>query len=190
LHISQGLSFCQSRTCLVLPPLPINLRSFLVRSHSTMFGPSLFLVKILAILTGVTHVKTDWSIVTPIPVSPASVPSLPLQGRPPQRPLILLLLAGHPPQLRLAPARVPHNSWALLPLPPRDPPHPPIPDPALPPRDAALHGYLFIVVYTLRPRVLNLAAVSPLDVLKVTTICAAVVFMTMEAVAWILRRMG
>jgi hypothetical protein len=37
---------------------------------------------------------------------------------------------------------------------------------------------------------LHLAAVSPLDVLKVTTICAAVVFITMEAVAWILLRMG
>ncbi|KAJ7851449.1 hypothetical protein B0H13DRAFT_2674177 [Mycena leptocephala] len=32
-----------------------------------MFGPSLFLVTILASLTGVTHAKTDWSTVTPIP---------------------------------------------------------------------------------------------------------------------------
>ncbi|KAJ7476478.1 hypothetical protein FB451DRAFT_1460567 [Mycena latifolia] len=32
-----------------------------------MFGPSFFLVTILASLAGVTHAKTDWSMVTPIP---------------------------------------------------------------------------------------------------------------------------
>jgi hypothetical protein len=37
---------------------------------------------------------------------------------------------------------------------------------------------------------LHLAALSPLDVLKVTTICAALVFITMEAAAGILLRMG
>ncbi|KAJ7131244.1 hypothetical protein C8R44DRAFT_56252 [Mycena epipterygia] len=47
--------------------LDINPRSLPVCTHIKMFRPSFLLLAILAILAGVTHAKTNWSILTPDP---------------------------------------------------------------------------------------------------------------------------